>query len=154
VFLHQRKQNPCENAQRFERAAFPLASVHLHTGFLDTRLRPRGDSISHFLLELRVTAHRVRDTFLFDHEYPERTIYSESMEVRLDVPSGIVQYRWLAATPDVDDAASWQPASVDASGVFRFVLRAADTLDGSLCMVAGTWPDDTTEQAGVDAARA
>jgi hypothetical protein len=41
VFLHQRKQNPCENAKRFERKEFPLSTVHLHTGFMDSKLRPQ-----------------------------------------------------------------------------------------------------------------
>lgn len=158
VFLHQRKQNPCENAQRFGRGAFPLQSVHLHTGFLDTRLRARGDPFSHFLLAFRVAQHRVREGFLFDHQYPERTIYSESIEVRVDLADGTraaaVQYRWLSDTADPDDAGSWLPASLGADGVFRFPFREAHTLAGELCIRPSPWPDGTVEATGVDAALA
>ena len=109
IFLHQRKQNPCENALRFERNEFPLSKVHLHTGFLDARLRPPGAKFSRFLLAFRVAQHRVQDGFLFDHEYPERTIYSESMEVPVDVAltnhvaTPAVQYRWLSETTNLED---------------------------------------------------
>ena len=132
----------------------------MHTGFLDTKLRPHGETFSHFLLAFRVAQHRVRDGFLFDHQYPERTIYSESLEVRVNLTpadgSGapIVEYRWLAETTDLDDAQSWQPLAFDAQGVCRLPFRHADTLDGQLCIQAGVWPDATTEQTGTDAARA
>lgn len=157
IFLHQRKQNPCENAQRFTRKEFPLARVHLHTGFLDTKLRPFGEKFSHFLLAFRVAQHRVRDGFLFDHQYPERTIYSESMEVRVnlnpvgDVP--LVESRWLSETTNLDDPQSWQPAALT-GGIFRFPFRQANTLTGNLCIEPGPWPDATTETAGIDAALA
>lgn len=160
VFLHQRKQNPCENAQRFNREAFPLATVHLHTGFLDTKLRTLGQPFSHFLLAFRVAQHRVRDGFLFDHQYPERTIYSESMEVRVNLASTdgaaapTVDFRWLSETTNPDDPQSWQPATQDANGVFRFSFRHADTLNGELCIEPGPWPDASTETADIDAALA
>ncbi len=151
IFLHQRKQNPCENALRFERNEFPLTKVHLHTGFLDTRLRPRGARFSRFLIAFRIAQHRVRDGFLFDHEYPERTIYSESMEVRVDLPT--VQYRWLSEAMNLEDEKSWQ--SVEANkGIFRFPFRQAKTLTGELCIQPGPWPDPTTERMGIDAAQA
>ncbi len=159
VFLHQRKQNPCENAYRLKRGDFPLKSWHLHTGFLDTKLRPLGEKFSHVLLAFRVSQHRVREGFLFDHQYPERTIYSESMEVRInlapatDKAASAVQYRWLSETKDLDDAKSWQSATPKA-GVFRFPFRQADTLAGDLCIKAGPWPDATTETAGINAAEA
>jgi hypothetical protein len=159
VFLHQRQQNPCENAQRFERSAFPLATVHLHTGFLDTKLRPLGEQFSHFLLAFRVVQHRVQDGFLFDHQYPERTIYSENMEVRVNlvmaggtaVPD--VEYRWLSETTHLDDPRSWQPAVLN-ENIFRFPFRQSDTLKGELCIQPGMWPDSTIDTAGIDAARA
>lgn len=157
IFLHQRKQHPCENAYRSNRADFPLKTVHLHTGFLDTKLRALGEKFSHFLLAFRVAQHRVRDGFLFDHQYPERTIYSESMEVRVNLApadgdkSSAVQYRWLSETTDLDDPKSWQSATLKA-GVFRFPFREADTLTGELCIKAGPWPDATTEKAGINAA--
>lgn len=158
VFLHQRKQNPCENAQRFPRADFPLKSVHLHTGFLDATLRPRGDAYSHFLLAFRVAQHRIKDGFLFDHQYPERTIYSESLEVRvnLGVSNGTniptIGYRWLSDTTDSEDAASWTQAS-PGSGVLRFPLHSAGTLTGTLCVEPRAWPDETVSKVGIDAAR-
>jgi len=156
IFLHQRKQNPCENAMRFKRAEFPLAKVHLHTGFLDTKLRATGDNFSHFLLPVKFTQHRVRDGFLFDHQYPERTIYSESLEIRLDLSrtdGSAVQFRWLTETTDPDDKNSWSPVLPDANGVFRFPFRQADTLMGELCISAGAWPDPNIDAKGVDAAK-
>ena len=156
IFLHQRKQTPCENALRHERKEFPLKRVHLHTGFLDTRLRPRGARFSRFLLAFRVAQHRVQDGFVFDHEYPERTIYSETMEIRLDMVSGdgaspTLQYRWLSETTHPDDEESWQDIS-PVKGTFRFPFRQANTLTGELCVTARPWPDNTTERIGIDAA--
>ena len=159
IFLHQRKQNPCENALRFERKAFPLRKVHLHTGFLDTKLRPGGAKFSRFLLAFRIAQHRVQDGFLFDQEYPERTIYSESMEVRVDLASGdrvagpTIQYRWLSETTNLEDEQGWQLANAT-KGSFRFQFRQANTLTGELCIQAGPWPDATTESMGIDAAQA
>jgi pimeloyl-ACP methyl ester carboxylesterase len=163
LFLHQRKQNPCENAMRFERKEFPLKSVHLHTAFLDTKLRPRGEKFSHFLLAFRVAQHRIQDGFFFDHQYPERTIYSETMEVRVNlVPADgqgppAVEFRWLSETTDLDDVTSWTAIAPDANGVFRFPFRHAGTIGGDLCVQGGAWPDanvDRTDKAGVDAVRA
>ena len=159
VFLHQRRQNPCENAQRFVREKFPLASVHLHTGFMDTQLRQLGDPFSHFLLAFRVAQHRVKDGFLFDTQYPERTIYSESMEARVNlVAKGtrgqtVVQYRWLSDATNLEDPRSWQKAP-RTDGIFRFAFREADTLKGVLCIKPGKWPDETTDKTGIDAAAA
>jgi hypothetical protein len=159
VFLHQRKQNPCENARRFERGEFPLKEVYLHTGFMDTRLRPRGETFTRFLLAFRIAQHRVKDGFLFDHQYPERTIYSESLELRVNlVPADAtapptVQSRWLSETVNPDDEASWGQPVIPKAGVFRFPFRQADTLSGELCLQASPWPDATTEQTGIDAAQ-
>lgn len=157
VYLHQRKQNPCENAQRFERSQFPVGSVHLHTGFLDTKLRAAGEKFSHFLLAFRVAQHRIRDGFLFDHQYPERTIYSESMEVRVNLAAQgeepKVQYRWLSETTNLEDQNSWRAPQLQ-GGVFRFPFRQADTLKGALCIQASAWPDATTEKTGIEAALA
>ena len=161
VYLHQRKQNPCENAKRFERNEFPekTKSVHLHTGFMDSKLRPPGVKFSRFLLAFRVAQHRIQDGFLFDHQYPERTIYSESIEVRVDIPSAgssaksKVEYRWLSETQNLDDEHGWQPIVLKA-GIFRLPFREADTLTGELCIQAGPWPDATTETVDIDASHA
>jgi hypothetical protein len=159
VFLHQRKQNPCENAIRYNQEDFPLAKVHLHTGFMDTKLRPLDEKFSRFLLAFRVAQHRVEDGFFFDHQYPERTIYSESLEVRVDLTPAkgtttpVVEYRWLSETGNPDDPNSWQQKAPDA-GIFRFPFRESKTISGDLCIKAGPWPDSTTETAGIDAAEA
>jgi len=159
VFLHQRKQKPCENAERFDRAKFPVARIHLHTAFMDTKLRSVGELFSHFLLAFRVAQHRVRDGFLFDHQYPERTIYSESMEVRVKLAAPgssaapTVQYRWLSETTDPDDPQSWRSTDLNDSGVFRFAFRQADTLAGELCIKPEPWPDANIDATNVDAAR-
>jgi hypothetical protein len=159
VLLHQRRQNPCENAIRHNWRDFPIPNVHLHTGFLDTKLRADGDIYSHFLLAFRVGQHRVKTGFLFDNEYPERTIYSESMEVRLDLGAAgapaTVQYRWLSDTTDIDDKQTWQTAQFDGkTGGLKFALRQANTIAADLCMQAGPWEDATTQQTRIDAARA
>jgi pimeloyl-ACP methyl ester carboxylesterase len=161
VFLHQRKQVPCENAMRFDRHEFPLKHVHLHTGFLDAKLRPADSDFSHFVLEFKLSQHRVQNQFLFDTEYPERTVYSESMEVRLNVRddstqgSSVVQYRWLSETAALEDDESWHTSEPDKDRAYRFLLRKAQTIEGTLCVSAGRWPDAaTTEATGIDAARA
>jgi hypothetical protein len=53
---------------------FPLSDVHLHTAFLDTKLRAFGDPFSYFQVAFQFTQYRVPDRFLFDHQYPERSI--------------------------------------------------------------------------------
>jgi len=156
IFLHQRKQDPCENAQRFERKAFPLAKVQLHTGFMDTRLRTNGSAHSHFLLAFRIAQHRVRDGFLFDHEYPERTIYSESLEVRVnlakagstDGPS--IHFRWLSETTNPEHESSWQVGKF-IDGTLRLPLLHGSTVKGEVCIHPTAWPDETTEKTVVDA---
>jgi hypothetical protein len=114
---------------------------------------------SRFLLAFRVAQHRIQDGFLFDHQYPERTIYSESIEVRVDIASAdssaksIVEYRWLSETQNLDNEQGWQPMVLKA-GIFRLPFREADTLTGELCIHAGPWPDATTETVGIDASHA
>ncbi|WP_159476860.1 lipase/acyltransferase domain-containing protein [Dyadobacter sp. 3J3] len=85
IYLHQRKQNPCENAFRKTRDEFPVNQLHLHTGFLDTTLKPEGDPFSQFLLAFKISQHQVKKGFLFETQFPERTIYSESMDIRVNL---------------------------------------------------------------------
>jgi hypothetical protein len=66
----------------------------------------------------------------------------------------VVQYRWLSQTHDLDDPNSWQDTTADADGVHRFAFRQADSIAGTLCVLPSAWPDDATEQVGIDAARA
>ena len=162
VFLHQRRQDQSENAMRLKRAELENTRVlHLHTGFLDASLRsPTEPRFSHFLLAFRVSQHRVKDGFLFDTQYPERTIYSESLEMRLTLAgqggakAPAVEYRWLSDATDLEDPKSWTKAELR-DKVFRLKLRATETLSAELCLHAGKWPDGTTtENAGVDAALA
>lgn len=157
IFLHQRRQNPCENAMRYDRAgnrladpktAEPVSVIPLHTAFMDTRFQRRGEPWSHFSLGFRVAEHQVQKGFLWDHEYPERTIYSETMEVRVgndDTASDaiLVEYRWLSDGPD------WQAAVIDISdGRSAIPLRAAETWGGTLQIRYEPWgvnPARTTD---------
>jgi hypothetical protein len=129
---YQRQQDPCENAIRLERDDIPKR-LTLHTAFLNSRLRDEGDRFSHFGGKVRVVEHRVKDGFLWDHEYPERPIYNESIEVRLGDTE--VSYRWLA------DGDEWKPMRADGAGGFRVALRSGGTLKGDLVIQPGSWPD-------------
>jgi len=132
TYLHQRQQDPCENAIRLERGDIPKR-LTLHTAFLNSRLRDEGDRFSHFGGKVRVVEHRVKDGFLWDHEYPERPIYNESIEVR--VGDTEVFYRWLS------DGDEWKPMQADGAGGFRVPLRSGGALRGNLVIHPGPWPD-------------
>src|SRR5207249_10015904 len=80
VYLHRRQQDPCENAIRLELRDIPK-SLLLHTGFMNSKLKDEAEQFSQFSLKFRVVEHRVKDGFLWDHEYPERPIYNETLEV-------------------------------------------------------------------------
>jgi pimeloyl-ACP methyl ester carboxylesterase len=137
VYLHRREQDPCENAWRFERADVP-STIPLHVAFLNSRLRDPDDPYSHFSGKLRVVEHRVKQNFVWDHEYPDRPIYNETVELRVggppDQPTS-VQYRWLS---DVDD---WQAVDSDQTGRHRLTLRGSSSLSGALILQASQWPD-------------
>ncbi len=132
AYLHRRQQDPCENAIRFERACIPRRLL-LHTAFMNSRLRDEGDRFSHFGGKVRVVEHRVKDGFLWDHEYPERPIYNESIEVR--VGDTEMSYRWLA------DGDEWKQMTRDLGGAFRVALRGTGALTGDLAIKPGVWPD-------------
>ena len=136
VYLHQRKQNPCENAIRKDRSEFPLTELHLHTGFLNTSLRPKEDSYSQFLLGFKISQHQVKKGFLFETQFPERTIYSESMDVRVDL-SGVsksqIDYRWLSETTDMRYKDNWLRAK-QSNDTFRFPFKKSNILAGFLCV--------------------
>ncbi|MBC7807461.1 MAG: hypothetical protein H7145_15090 [Akkermansiaceae bacterium] len=159
VFLHQRRQNPCENAMRYERTGDEFCSpktketvsiIPLHTAFMDTRLQRRGESWSHFSLGFRISEHQVRDGFLWDHEYPERTIYSETLEVRVgneDATSDaiLVEYRWLS------DNKPWQPATIDVKdGRSAIPLRDAQTFGGTLQIRYEPWGANPASEDSTD----
>jgi len=132
TYLHQRQQDPCENAIRLERSAIPKR-LTLHTAFMNSRLRDEGNKFSHFGGKVRVVEHRVKDGFLWDHEYPERPIYNESIEVR--VGDTEVSYRWLS------DGDEWKPMRADGAGGFRVPLRSGGALKGDLVVRYAPWPD-------------
>ena len=139
VYLHQRQQNPCENAFRVMRDKMP-ASLPLHTAFLNSKMKDRGQKFSHFNLKLRVVEHRVKEGFLWDHEYPERPIYNETVEIRIgdtnpQEPGDEVQYRWLS------DGDAWHDVEADDADVFPIPLRPAGTFNATLAVKAGKWPD-------------
>jgi hypothetical protein len=139
VYLHRRQQDPCENAERFELKKLPKKLV-LHTGFMNSRLRPDDDA-SHFSIKLRVVERRVKDGLLWDKEYPDRPIYNETLEVAVgDVDQdgdADVQYRWLA------DGQKWNDLPVSDDGAYRLPLRGAGSLSGSIVFRASQWPDPT-----------
>ncbi|MDO8478518.1 MAG: hypothetical protein Q7W02_20445 [Candidatus Rokubacteria bacterium] len=141
TYLHRRQQDPCENAIRLERAQVPPRLL-LHTAFVNSRLRDEGDKFSHFGAKIRIVEHRVRDGFLWDHEYPERPIYNESVEVRLGDEE--VSYRWLS------EGDNWAPMTRDANGVFRVGLRAGGAVTGVLSIKPGLWPDTDLTHDGVE----
>jgi pimeloyl-ACP methyl ester carboxylesterase len=150
VYLHQRKQNPCENAFRLERKKFPLKDLHIHTGFLDTSLRPKEDPYSQFLLTFKISQHQVKKGFLFETQFPERTIYSESMDVRVDLSGqskSMVDYRWLSETKDMSDKDNWLKAEL-VENIFRFPFRKSKTLTGTLCIEASKWNEQAASVSG------
>jgi hypothetical protein len=130
--LHRRQQDPCENAIRLERDGIPKRLL-LHTAFMNSRLRDEGEPYSHFGGKIRILEHRVKDGYLWDHEYPERPIYNESIEVR--VGDAGMSYRWLS------DGDEWKEMKRDPGGAFRVALRSAGSVTGDLVINPGVWPD-------------
>lgn len=140
AFLHRREQTPCENAMRIQpdsRGQRPR-TLHLHTGFMDSKLRDDNEPYSRFLLRFRVTEHRVEEGLLWDREYPGRMIYSEDMEVRVGADG--VDYRWLSEVGDSADRGWTAAKAVD--GEFRFPLRRANSFAAVLRGRYSRWPND------------
>lgn len=140
VYLHQRQQKPCENAIRYPRSEIEKKTVLLHTLFMNSKLKTNpAEPYSHFKLELRIRELAIKKGFLWDHEYPEKTIFSEDLEVRVgdfdeQLPGSEVQYRWLSEGGD------WKNLRPVAGG-FRVPLRAAAALSGDLVFKPSEWPD-------------
>lgn len=141
VFLHRRQQDPCENAIRIERDEIPK-KLFLHTAFMNSRLKDEDDEkFSHFILRFRVLERRIKKGFLWDDEYPERQIFSETLEIRVGdsdpaSPGDEVEYRWLS------DVIDWRPIEQDNDGAYRVALRQAGAITGELVIEAGPWPDN------------
>lgn len=141
ALLHRRQQDPCENAFRFERSEIP-AQLLLHTAFMNSTLKENEkEPFSHFILRFRVLERRVKKQLLWDTEYPERQIYSESLEIRVGdsdpaAPGDELEYRWLS------DAEKWKQAEPTDDAVYRIPLRDAGSIVGDLVFRAGPWPDN------------
>ncbi len=158
VFLHERREDPCENAVRFPASQVP-GSQALHTVFLNSRRARPGDPGLHFMLSLRLAECRVEKGLLWDHDYPARPIYSETLEIRVDSEKakaywetgvagpGLLQYRWLSG-PDAtavnfggDLGTVWQEADMERGSYFDLPLRSAETVAGTLRLAPRAWPD-------------
>jgi pimeloyl-ACP methyl ester carboxylesterase len=145
AYLHQRNQIPCENAIRRDRKDInPNMPLKMHTAFLNSRLARPDDPSLHFLLAFRVVEFRVKNGFFFDRSYPERTIYSESLELRVananvpEVPT-TVAYHWLS-----DADANWTSVpntgtDTDAQAAYDFELRYSGSLAGKVMLRASAW---------------
>jgi hypothetical protein len=146
AYLHRREQDPCENALRLKAASVKGdTKLHLHTGFLNTRLKPGDSSHSHFTLAFKVTEYHVKKFLLWDREYPGRTIYSETAEIRLkditgDDVADELQYRWMSDVTDWSDETQWQTAPEGPDG-YLIPLRPANTMEANILITAGQWPD-------------
>ena len=141
VYLHRREQRPCENAIRYSRDAIEAKTVLLHTLFMNSDLQIGPEPYSHFKLEFRVRELAIKKGFLWDHEYPEKIIYAEDLEVRIGdfdekLPGKELQFRWLSEGGD------WQN-SKKVENAFRIPLRKAGSVGGNFLVRATPWPDAT-----------
>lgn len=142
VFLHQRQQDPCENAIRYARDDFETKTILLHTVFMNSTLKvAEKEPYSHFQLQFRVRERAIKDGFLWDREYPEKSIYAEDIEVRVgdfdaDLPGAEVQFRWLSEGGDWNNA-------VETDNGFHIPLRRAGALSGNFLIRASEWPDES-----------
>lgn len=141
LYLHRRQQQPCENAIRYSREDLEKKTVLLHTPFLNSHLRTTSAPYSHFKVEFQIREHAVKKGFLWDKEYPAKTIYAEDLEVRVgdfeeQLPGADVQYRWFS------EGGPWRNADPAGDG-FRIPLRAAGALTANFLIQAGDWPDDS-----------
>ena len=145
VYLQRREQDPCENAMRFEAGSVP-SEISLYTGFLrsDAKIDTKADA-SEFALTVRVVEHRVEHHLLWDHEYPGRKIYDETLMIRVgdtdqDNPGDTVSYMWQSDRLP-DRAAKWPVVTPDDKGVYSITLRPAQSMKGVIRIAASAWPD-------------
>lgn len=140
VYLQRREQDPCENAMRFDAGAVPK-DVALYTGFLRSSEKTDPDArVSEFALTLRVVEHRVEHHLLWDHEYPGRQIYNETLLIRVGdtdptKPGDHVAFMWLS-----DRTGEWTAVDPNESGIYSIKLRAAQSLSGVIRIAASDWP--------------
>ena len=98
-YLHRRQQDPCENAFRLNRSEVGAKELFLHNAFLDSRLAKSKKTGSHFMMDIAVREYRADKSSHYDAQYPSRTIYSESLEVRIKyckgkIPNYCAEYSW------------------------------------------------------------
>jgi hypothetical protein len=141
VYLQRREQDPCENAMRFEAGQIP-AEIALYTGFLrsEEKIDPEAEHVE-FALTIRVIEHRIEHRLLWDHEYPGRQIYNETLMIHYGDtdkarPGEEVTALWLSDRND-----GWKEVEADENGVYSIPLRAAQSVSGSIRIAASAWPD-------------
>ena len=135
VYLHRRQQDPCENAIRYSRDDLDGKTILLHTLFMNSSLKT--GKYSAFKVELRIRERAVKDGWVWDREYPVKTIYSEDLEVEVgDFDANLkgeeVRYRWLSEGGD------WI-AAVETDDGFRIPLRAAGAVKANFFISASEW---------------
>jgi len=144
VYLHQRKQDPCENAIRLKRNEVGGKELFLHNGFLNSKLCQSKDTGSHFIMKFSVLEYRTKQGWLWDTQYPSRTIYSESLEVRIkynkgEIPNYTAQYSWQS------DTENWNDFDFNPNGDFvinlatNVVLAAKANVTGNIVIRAFDW---------------
>ena len=146
VYLQRREQDPCENAIRYtgEQLRTPT-DVFLYTAFLRSSEKDDPErKFSEFALTIRMIEHRVKKGLAWDHEYPGRQIYDETLVVRVGdtdgVPGEEVDVMWLS------DRGPWIRVNPDSKGVYEVPLRAAGTLQGAILIATSVWPDDAVTE--------
>ncbi len=142
TYLHRRQQDPCENAIRIPREKIG-AGIYLHTAFMNSELKTEEDGFSYFSMQIRILERSVKKGFLWDHEYPDKQIYSETLEIKVGDsnpanPGDELEFRWLS---DVKDWAEAKDEGNKLEGIYHIPLRKAGSVDGKLVISAGLWPD-------------
>lgn len=135
-YLHRRQQEPCENAMRIRRDEIP-GTMLLHTFFMNTGLREPDQPYSYLAFKLKVSEHRVREGLLWDTEYPDRPIFSETLEARIPDPEVSprgFEYSWMS------QPGQWaQPQRIN--DLFFIPLRNAP-FNGELVVQVSRWPSN------------
>jgi pimeloyl-ACP methyl ester carboxylesterase len=137
-YLHRRQQDPCENAIRIkvDKDSKPPKTLDLHTGFMNTKLRPKDSPYSYFQGRFQVAERRVKPGWLWDRDYPTSVIYNETLEARIG--EGL-EYRWLSDRVDRSEGGWQQAESTDRA--FQIPMRDAKAFAAKLVIEAGPWPD-------------
>ncbi|WP_345954377.1 hypothetical protein [Mucilaginibacter sp. PAMB04168] len=150
VYLHQRKQDPCENAIRIRRKEIPdQKDIFLHTGFLNSKLRQSKNEGSFFIMKFSVLEYSVKKGLLWDTQYPSRTIYSESLEIEV-VADATSPYDYVARYSWQSDIDKWKDFAADEDGNFVIPLTTnaavqdMSSLVGNIVLKPFKWGEQTT----------